>query len=531
MNLISHDSSPVNESEDAWWTSGWFKVALVLLGLIVAFYTASNWLGAAAWKKAQVEITAAGESLDPNKFIPPPVPDEQNFAALPFFQLETGAGYSGYPEPLILERAFIHVDSSKMPYDKSDQEDKNKLPYLGNWKKGEPPDLPAIEQRLTDLCSDLSSSPPLLPNASLTDLFGRLCPVLAELRAANGTRPLCRFNEDYNSQPPWNRPLTGVVSQISVAKVLSYEERLALFEHRPDLAIDDLKVGWKIDSGLRQEPLIISGLVALGVVAIQLGVVSEGLADHAWDNQQLVELDDELGKIDFLAESQFCLRGDVAVQSLPDIDYLNKNRLEVRPLLTGNAVSYSSSRSPQEQFFDLALSLVVEALPSGWFELYKADFVRFHLLGTVRMVDPASRRVFPEKEKEAMRLLNDSSATGLWHDFETEWITPTLNSVKRFAQGQANVDQARIACRLERYRLTHGAYPATLTDLIPAYGPLPHDIMTGDPYRYRVATDGTYLLYSVGWNQKDDGGDETPDSDGNKPDWVWASHPDAAKPK
>ncbi len=61
---------------------------------------------------------------------------------------------------------------------------------------------------------------------------------------------------------------------------------------------------------------------------------------------------------------------------------------------------------------------------------------------------------------------------------------------------------------------------------------LPHDRMTGQPYVYRALPGGTYLLYSVGWNQADDGGHlgYNADSTGLDPrsgDWVW-SCPDTA---
>jgi len=44
---------------------------------------------------------------------------------------------------------------------------------------------------------------------------------------------------------------------------------------------------------------------------------------------------------------------------------------------------------------------------------------------------------------------------------------------------------------------------------------LPHDVVTGDSLKYRRTADGRFLLYSVGWNEKDD------DGDSDKGDWVW----------
>lgn len=59
---------------------------------------------------------------------------------------------------------------------------------------------------------------------------------------------------------------------------------------------------------------------------------------------------------------------------------------------------------------------------------------------------------------------------------------------------------------LHAYRDTHGAYPERLQDLVPELlDTLPMDLADGQPLRYR-RTDGGYLLYSVGYDGKDDGG-------------------------
>ncbi|MGN6553963.1 MAG: hypothetical protein ACTHLW_09595 [Verrucomicrobiota bacterium] len=56
---------------------------------------------------------------------------------------------------------------------------------------------------------------------------------------------------------------------------------------------------------------------------------------------------------------------------------------------------------------------------------------------------------------------------------------------------------------------------------------LPHDIITGQPLPYRRQNDGRFLLYSVGWNQKDDGGTvvrkkrSMSEVDPDQGDWVW----------
>jgi len=89
------------------------------------------------------------------------------------------------------------------------------------------------------------------------------------------------------------------------------------------------------------------------------------------------------------------------------------------------------------------------------------------------------------------------------------------------------VDATRVACALERNRLANGKFPETLDALSPQFiGKIPHDIIDGKPLRYKP-TEGGYVLYSVGWNQTDDGGepawktDKERSLDLTRGDWVW----------
>ena len=90
---------------------------------------------------------------------------------------------------------------------------------------------------------------------------------------------------------------------------------------------------------------------------------------------------------------------------------------------------------------------------------------------------------------------------------------------------------------LKRYQLHHGKLPAELTALIPDYlKDLPHDLVDGQPLRYRLNANGSFTLYSIGEDATDDGGDARPpeansgrrqEGFGAGRDWVW---PQSAAP-
>ena len=90
------------------------------------------------------------------------------------------------------------------------------------------------------------------------------------------------------------------------------------------------------------------------------------------------------------------------------------------------------------------------------------------------------------------------------------------------------------AIALKRYHLKYGEYPSTLGALVPALLPVvPRDPGDGKPLRYHLNADGTFLLYSIGPNGRDDGGNPTLEKgtgganmswlNYHALDWVWPS--------
>ena len=64
------------------------------------------------------------------------------------------------------------------------------------------------------------------------------------------------------------------------------------------------------------------------------------------------------------------------------------------------------------------------------------------------------------------------------------------------------------AIALKRYGVRHGKPPAALNSLVPDFVEfVPVDYMDGQPMKYRLNADGGFVLYSVGEDANDDGGD------------------------
>jgi hypothetical protein len=111
-------------------------------------------------------------------------------------------------------------------------------------------------------------------------------------------------------------------------------------------------------------------------------------------------------------------------------------------------------------------------------------------------------------------------------------LPATSRAAAKFARSQSSFDLARVACALERHRLKHGKYPDTTAALVPEFiDKVPHDVMTGTPLKFRLTPDGRFTLYSIGFDERDDGGtvvlrssggSSPPSLDYERGDWVWS---------
>jgi len=166
--------------------------------------------------------------------------------------------------------------------------------------------------------------------------------------------------------------------------------------------------------------------------------------------------------------------------------------------------------------------------PSGWYDQNKLRIGRFYQTWFLRVTDNKEKTFSPEVIERAdtavyteMEYRNPCAVLG-------RMLLPRLGqSAGKFAYAQSAVDMARIGCALERYRLAHGDYPEALAPLAPQFiEQVPHDVIGGEPLKYHRTDDGQFVLYSIGWNEKDDGGvvgyrsgSKTPDIASG--DWVW----------
>jgi hypothetical protein len=139
----------------------------------------------------------------------------------------------------------------------------------------------------------------------------------------------------------------------------------------------------------------------------------------------------------------------------------------------------------------------------------------------IDIFDVLNNQVLPRRADEIKSQIDSAFSGFSPYTFMALIALPSyVKASQTTARNQTLANEAFIACGLERYRLAHGQYPETLEALVPQFAEkLPHDIIGGQPLKYHRTGDNQFLLYSIGWNGKDDGG--VPGKTAAEGDLVW----------
>jgi hypothetical protein len=496
--------------------------------LIALFYAEEDWRGKHAWEKFKREWEAKGEKFDFASFVPSPVPDDQNFALTPivftcYGQMLTRDGQ----EVPSNKRATNFVNRLRMEIVYNYEES----PKDGDWMTVKISDLKAWRNYYRALAATTNEFPvapqPQSPAADVLLALSKYDPAIEELRQASQL-PDSRFPLDYDTEDPAGilLPHLGVLKQCSLA--LQLRAIAELQNGQSEQAFDDVKLALRLADSVRTEPFIITHLLRIAILKIALQPVWEGLAEHQWSDTQLAALDAELAKLDFLADYEFSARSERAAH-VKVVDWMEQKRSRFWQLF--NMVTDDE----QNMMNHFCLSLEIYLMPKGWY--YQSEIVlsQVQQQRVLPIVNDPQQTISPQAARESVDAVRSLRPTGV--NLFARLLLPELGKyAERAAYGQNAANLARVAIALERYRLAHGNYPESLDLLSPQFiAKLPHDIINGEPLHYRRTDDpssqssdaasGQFVLYSVGWNEVDDGGKVGLTKNGNVDigtgDWVW----------
>jgi hypothetical protein len=495
----------------------WLVLAC-LITLVALFYAEENFRGKWRWEHFKSQGEAKGEKFDLASFVPPSVPDDQNFAMTPLFRpvfdytSETNHVQWGDTNGLArLERLQIYATA--------DVNSRKDIPSLGNLQRDRFIDVSAWGNYYRGNTNFPQASTAGTAAQDILAALGKFDTEMAEVQKAALTRPLSRFPIHYDEEPSSGILLPHLARIKSLCQLFVLRAIARLEAHQPEEALADLQTAFRLSDSVRDEPILIDHLVRIATLTIVLQGVREGLVRHSWNDAQLAAIEKYLASLNLLADYKKNMRGERAF-NVEGLDYYRRLGFNARP---GEVYSMSDDGGVQQS---PGLLDGMNLTPGGWYFQNMTAISRIHQDLTLAAVDEEKHRVYPAVANSWPKY----SITNGWSPYNifAKILAPAFGSVPlKSARIQTYVDAARLAVALERYRLANGKLPDTLDALAPALlATIPTDVIDGKPLRYRPNADGSYVIYSIGWNQTDDGGIiPEPDRKGSvdriKDDWVW----------
>ena len=589
--------------------ASWRNFRRLLVGLaifatfVAIFYAEEDWRGKRAWENCKHELEAKGAVLDWDKFIPPSVPDDQNFFTystnilLRFHRSQTDAqgeaaaklqwlrlpefGSNSFPvfdstksQPPVVANLIISptavagresgtnklvvmLNAVTAPeqvrnlmqatvgrsvngaagFKFSEFQLSNLAPARIVLRTDTPPSVSDLENLVSsDLATNLgrlrivATVDKAVFRVTLTDVHitaavdylkwsDQFVPAFDDVRAALN-RPYAIIPGDYSVS--WRIPMPNFVTMRSLAQTLAQRTQCYLLLGQPEKALHELFLMHDVCRILEKPPTgqpetLVEAMINVAIAGLYVNTIQDGLRLHAWQEPQLVAIQKQLQETRLLPVVNGAFRmGQVSIVSIGE-------KSNASMIFTGDILGVDRKKAWYERLW----SHRYDAIPRGWMYQNIKYAVATLEQPIIDCFDPANAEVYPKKLDAASARLNKSfEHWSLFHYLAAISIPNFTKAFQNCAYNQTLANEAQIVCALERYKLANGRYPETLDALVPQFiGKLPADIIGGEPLPYRRTDDGKFLLYSVGWNETDDGGvtvrDKSGYEDKTKGDWVW----------
>jgi Tfp pilus assembly protein FimT len=465
--------------------AGGLATGAALLMIVLSFYGYQNWQSRRAWTAFQKELKQRNESLDVAVLLPGPVPENQNFALTPVFKswVHSTEAHSA------ANQLFDHLTQLNASASQN-----------GNGSAG----TEWIRQMfapLDDYSTWIAPGAGLPGNAKRAEFANAvlrgLKPYDATIRALASATRLPYFQTFTNrGVPTVLQPARNENGALAGLQMLLQARACALLaNNRSAEAAEDLLAGLQLARLARQIPDAESPALTQTMLTRSLQPLWEGMVENRWTASQLAAFQAELSGFNLLVDYTNVVRRVVIANMVLWQEFAHR---------TSGPISFPAGDEYRTQVWEIQ--------PRAWWlenciELYR---VGQNAIGRVDVAGVHIRNDTTYSDLSGLSL--DYAASSLLQQAWWSGASPTL-----VVFAQTSVNQAIIACALERFRLATGKYPKTLEQLVPEYLPfVPNDVVRGRPMLYQNSSEGRFILRSVGPNGIDDR--KFPISD----DWLWS---------
>lgn len=454
-----------------------FGSVVIVLGL---FHLEENWRGKQAWEHWKSDRIAKGDHYDWSDLVPPAISDADNFAK----------------EPMV-EAAITGRTSLLNGFNWGD-----KAPKFANWRLGQREDVQTWAA--TFKASDLKTG--LKPIQQRLD----------ELVQAS-KRPSCRMPFRYQYPEISEDPVVPLLGFRAASRMLRLRACARLGSGDVNGALDDTLAGLRLARQFQGDPALMSNLLTQAMSGIAMQPVWEGLSTHAWTEPQIAQLQDELSRVDLAASFRRAIQSERVFEALGGEDEARKSAWQ-----ESKDSAWSIDGSGELRTDGLKAIRLWLLIPKGWRYQSMRQVDGFYAEGFLPALDPKAHAI----HLGALWRAASKNENAFFNRVNGVNSGAFVYQAVRVAFHQNAIDEARIACALERYRLAHASYPATLDALVPAYlDQVPADVLEGGSLHYRLESPTVFRLYSVGPDAQDNGGQVATGKEGGLDiehgDWAW----------
>ena len=480
------------------------------LTLLVVLLTWLNWSGARRLQTTRSALEAQGESLDFRRHTRDPLPPESNFCSIEALR-----------DLAAVEQGDVNRGPSAARRKRLEQLELKAAAHL---KSAARPDLPSGS--LTGKAADLKAwaaylGPKAEPAADpstaarwLLELFKPHEPLIAEL-IGGLNRQGAQWTPEWRALDLPERLLMLPVPHYNglqkLQQLLLLRGCAATQLGEADKAMVTLHLMLRLAQASFNDPFLIGHLVGLSQLSHACNLLWEITHRHLGRPEDYQQIRQWLAAIELRRSFLHTSRGELAMGY-------------------GTLVFLRNSKAA-EQRRELAVLLggdwLTALMPKGWYDLNAARLIELELQQIIVPLREKGLRAAAEAAAEMPspsgtldRLLNPGSMLA-------SMIMPGLRPITaQTLRAQALIDLANTACALEQWRGQQGSYPKDLAQLANTT-PLPADQHSGKALHYRLQADGSFRVWCIGPDLKDDQGNRGKFAAGkitslsDQGDWVW----------
>lgn len=306
-------------------------------------------------------------------------------------------------------------------------------------------------------------------------------------------RPFARMDGNYGYSA--TVPVPNFLSFRAVAQMLAQRAQCELLLGQPEKALQDLTLlndlRHQLEGSPSHKPMtVVAAMINAAIAGLYAETIADGFRLHAWKEPQLAALQNQLRQIDLIPPLKESVHDEQVSISL--IMQTEMSRFLARRWPNATLAEAGKIMRPSKILWGFA-----------YFNMMKAVSIEQSLFESI---DTSKNIILPLKVDQYHREMDSLYHLRFWQAFPHRWLAATaapnlVNTVPTAARYQTEINEAQIACVLERHRLARGSYPESLEQLSPDLaGRLPHDLIGGQPLKYCRTSEGGFQLCSVGWS-------------------------------